>query len=669
MCWTGIMRRHGLCLVPVLALLGADHTAGQTLPNPGAFVSSQRAGQTTGLNLLFFGNSYTISSQNSAVHTPSYAGARGIPELVRRVAIAAGQVPPFVKNVYERNKGFDYHLNAASPSLSEIDEPALDHEAWDFVVLQGFSTRPTHHPYTGNARLHQENAWRLFEEVRAGTTRHISQHPAVTPVLYQTWARHPDHWFYDLTSPHNSGNNIAIGLSNWTGGRLFTGPAQMAEEVRTSHDEARQLIDARTPQTTALVTPVGDAWQAGDWGRGSAGLYAWDYYHANSRGDLLTAMTIYGTIYDDADTSRIVASGALQSTLSALGVSAADATQLAAWADQALRNTPVPQPPQWPASAVLVDFSTLVGPLVGAEQRPVPGRHYNTITDRVAGRVDDSVDTENRPTGIDIVIVDDFAGQTSAGATGSFISAVNIDGSLYDFRAQRDSFFVGRGSGYSDPQARVELRGLDPAARYDLVLHGSRESTSQPRIAHFTVQGASASVMKTLDAAHNLNLVAMFSDLAPDATGTIGIDITNGGRSAGFAYLGVLELRTSARLSGGRTPAAGETLELVLAAPAHAGKVAVTATSLGLGPILYGPHLIRLDPDALFSATFGLAGSPIFTGYIGILDAAGRTRPSINLPLIPGLEGLALHTASVIADPTAPGGVTATSNTWSMRVR
>ena len=653
-------------LIPLLALLGADRAIGQ-IPNPGAFVSSQRAGQTSGLNLLFFGNSYTISSQNSAVHTPSYGGARGIPELVRRVAIAAGQVPPFVKNVYERNKGFDYHLSAASPSLSEIDEPALDHEAWDFVVLQGFSTRPTHHPYTGNARLHQENAWRMFEEVRAGTTRHSSKHPNVTPVLYQTWARHPDHWFYDPTSPHNSGNNIAIGLSNWTGGRLFTGPEQMAEEVRTSHDEARQLINARTPQVTALVAPVGDAWQAGDWGRGSAGLYAWDYYHANSRGDLLTAMTIYGTIYDDKDTSRIVASGALRSTLSALGVSVSDATQLAAWADQALRDPPVPQPPQWPASAVLVDFSTLAGSVIGAEQRPVSGRHYNTITDRIAGRVDDAVDTEGRHTGIDVVIVDGFADQTGSGATGGFIGAVNIDGSLYDYRAQRDAFFVGRGSGYSDPHAQVELRGLNPTARYDLVLHGSRNSTTQPRIGHFTVQGTSAT--KTLDAAHNLNLVAMFSDLAPDANGTIGIEISNGGRSAGFGYLGVLELRTSARLSGGRAPAAGETLEMVLAAPAHPGKVVLTATSLGLGPILYGPHLIRLDPDALFLATFGLAGSPIFTGYNGVLDAAGITRPSITLPLLPGLEGLTLHTASVIADPSAPGAVTTTSNTWSMRVR
>ena len=45
-------------------------------------------------HILFFGNSFTISSANPAVHTPSYGGARGIPELVRQVAIAAGHDAP-----------------------------------------------------------------------------------------------------------------------------------------------------------------------------------------------------------------------------------------------------------------------------------------------------------------------------------------------------------------------------------------------------------------------------------------------------------------------------------------------------------------------------------------------------------------------------------------------
>lgn len=633
--------------------------------NPGAYVSSPSAGNTSGFNLLFFGNSYTISSSNPAVHTPTYGGARGVPELVRQIAIAAGEAAPFVKNVYHLNRGLDYHLNPGNPSLGHIDEVALDGETWDFVVLQGFSTRSTEHPYTGNPRLHQENSRRMFDEVRAGSTNHTSQHPGVVPVLYQTWARHPDHWFYDTTSSRTSGHNIAIGISNWTGGALFADPAEMAAQVRTSYDETRLLIDAAVPGAATRIAPAGDAWEAASWGTGFANLYAGDFYHANSRGDLLTALTIYGTIYGDTDTSAIVASGALQPSLDAIGVTLSEATQLAGWADQVLLQRPVPQPPQWPPSAILVDFSDTAGPLVGAEQRPVVGRHYNTVTDLAAGGVVDCVDTENRLTGVSVQIVDGFAGETSAGANGGFIGATNLSGSLYDARAQRDSFFVGRGAGFDDVRALLEIRGLDPAARYDLRIHGSRESTAFPRIGHFSVPGATV----TQDAAHNMNLVADLLDVAPDASGVVELEITNGGRDLGFAYLGVLEIRASARLSAGPAPAPGESLPLLFEAPAHAGEIAVTGISLGLGPTLYGPHLLRVDLDAFFVGSFGAANSALFTNFATVLDASGGARPELTFPALPGLRGLAIHTVSAVVDLAAPGAIAAVSNTWSMRYR
>ncbi|MEM7205953.1 MAG: hypothetical protein AAF628_37205 [Planctomycetota bacterium] len=655
------MSRLRLVMVCVawLAAPGAAQFA-----NPGAYVSGPPAGATAGKNLLFFGNSYTISSANPAVHTPSYGGARGLPELVRQVAMAAGQPAPFVKNVYHLNRGFDYHLNPQNPSLGHIDEPELQGETWDAVVLQGFSTRPTHHPYTGNARLHQENAWRLFEEVRDGSTGHVSKHAAVVPVLYQTWARQADHWFYDLSSPHTSGHNIAIGVAQWTGGPLFAGPEEMAAEVRTSYDEARRAIRVRTPGAAPVVAPAGDAWEAADWGRGFANLYAADHYHASSRGDLLTALTLYGAIFGETDTAAIVASGNLDPVLAAIGVMTVEAQQLAAWADQVLRQPPVAQPPQWPASAVLVDFSTQAGTPAGGETRPVPGRRYNTMADRVAGRIDDAVDTEGRTTGIEIAVVDAFAGETAAGAEGSFISAVNLSGSLYAPSAQVDSFFVGRGAGFADARARVEVRGLDPGARYDLVVHGSRASTSFSRIGRFTVQGE----VQTLDAAHNLNLVAAFVDVAPDAAGTISLEVDNGGGETGFAYLGVLELRASARLFGlDRAPAPGTALDLRFEAPAHVGGLALTGVSTGLGPILYGPHLLRLAPDPLFVASFGSSGSAVFAGFAAALDARGVTQPALVTPAWPGLVGLELHVASLVADPGGPGGVAVVSNPWSFR--
>ncbi len=636
--------------------------------NPGAFVSPQSAASTAGINVLFFGNSYTISSSNPAVHSPAWGGARGVPELVRQIAIAAGHPAPFVKNVYHLNRGLDHHLSANAASLGHIDEPALEGESWDYVVLQGFSTRSTQHPYTGNPRLHQENSWRLFDEVRDGATNHTSKHPGVVPVLYQAWARQPDHWFYDVSSPHTAGHNIAIGVANWTLGPLFAGPAAMAEEVRSSYDEAQRLIERRAPSAGALIAPVGDAWQAADWGRGFGNLYAADHYHASSRGDLLTALTIYGTLYGDADTQRLAASGVLQPVAAAIGVTGAESTQLTAWADQVLAAPPVAQPPQLPPSAVLVDFSDLAGPLVGPEQRPVAGRHYNTIADPAAGRVRDARDTENRPTGIEVAVVDAFAGATGGGANGGFIGAVNISGSLYDVRAQRDGFLVGRGAGYDDPRGTLELRGLDPSARYDLIVHGTRESTTYPRVGTYGVRGVRTLAAQTLDAAHNLNLVLTFTDVQPDARGVLALEVSSGTSNPGFGYLSVLELRRAVRLEGGDAPAPGAPVGFALHARAYAGKLAITGTSLGLGPLLWGPHLLRLDADALLAATLG-ATSPILSGYVAVLDGGGNASPALTVPPLAALRGIALHTASVVLDTRAPGGVAGTSNTWSLRVR
>ncbi len=171
----------------VAALLFAGSATAQ-FSNPGAYTSPVPAGQTTGHNLLFFGNSYTISSTNRLVNTPSYGGARGVPELVRQIAIAAGHPAPFVKNVFHLNRGLDHHLNPSRKSLPNIDEPNLHGETWDFVVMQGFSTRPTHHPFTGNSALLRHNAPLLFDEVRTGSTGHTLKSPAVIPVLYQTRA-------------------------------------------------------------------------------------------------------------------------------------------------------------------------------------------------------------------------------------------------------------------------------------------------------------------------------------------------------------------------------------------------------------------------------------------------------------------------------------------------
>ena len=502
----------------------------------GAYTSPFPAGTTEGYNVLFFGNSFTISATNPKVNNPPYPGARGIPELVRRIAIAGGHEPPFVKNVFHQGRGYDYHVDPGKESLAEIDEPRLDGETWDFVVLQGYSTRPTTHPYMGNFAKHRANGLKLFDEVRIGTTNHVTQSPEVIPVLYQTWAREPGHWLYDPASSWTAGTNIGIGTSNWTLGPVFAGGAeQMARQIRAGYETTRGYIDEAVPGTQTRVAPAGDVWRAAGW---PSAFYSSDHYHADSQGDLATALAIYGTIWEDDDTSALIASGELDPVLAAIGVSPDDALLIAGLTDQVLANRPAAEALPVRPLALLVDFSTAAGAAEGAEVLPQAGRHYNVISDLAAGAVLDAVDTRNRPTGIDILIVDGFAGETGGGATGAWNGAVDISGSLYDERAQLDAFFVGQGSGFSDPQARIEVRGLNPDGAYRFRFHGSRNNQSNRRVGSYTIRQRT----EVLDAAFNLNMEATLAPVRPDPSGAVEIEIDNGFTASNFAYLAVLEI-------------------------------------------------------------------------------------------------------------------------------
>jgi len=522
----------------LLALLLGVPPARAQFSNPGSYVSPDPAGSTEGPNVLFFGNSFTISSQNPAVHTPGYGGARGIPELVRQIALAAGREPPFVKNVFTTNKGLDYHLQPGSPSLAEIDEPALEGETWDFVVLQGFSTRPTRHPYTGNSADLRANALALFDEVRVGSTNHTLASPQASAVLYQTWARQPGHWVYDPNSNWTSGSNIPQGTAGWSLGPLFASAQGMAAQVRTGYEQARLYLEAALPASSVRVAPAGDAWEAASWGEGWQTLFAPDHYHANSWGDLATALTLYGTLWDTANTTALAASGALDPTLAAIGVPRADALVIAGHVDGVLGTPPVPEDPTAPDTSILIDFSQAAGSPSGPEVLPHAGRYYNLVADHEAGVLLDAVDTRNVPTGVDLAIVDGFADETSGGATGAWIGAFGLSGSLYAESAQLDSFFVGNGFGYTDGTARLIVRDLNPQASYRFRFHGSRNSAAAGRVGYYTVGGRTV----LLDGAHNLNLVADVAPVRPDVSGRVEIAVTDGGLPQNFGYLAVLEI-------------------------------------------------------------------------------------------------------------------------------
>ncbi len=217
------------------------------------------------LTILFYGNSFTLGSGSTEAQA-----AGGVPGVVGELAVAAGHAAPNIENAAVSGQTLSWHLanNLAVISSPQdfVPEPGYQ---WDFVVLQGYSTRPTH---IGELNTFRTDLAALYGEVR-------SHSPAAGAILYETWARAPGHSVYTGSPPS-----------------FPDGPAQMQEELRDGYRQAEQDVDITLAADRAVVAPVGDAFEDTEWDN----LHATDLYHANSRGTYLAALVIYGTIYNES---------------------------------------------------------------------------------------------------------------------------------------------------------------------------------------------------------------------------------------------------------------------------------------------------------------------------------------------------------------------------------
>jgi hypothetical protein len=103
-------------------------------------------------------------------------------------------------------------------------------------------------------------------------------------------------------------------------------------------------------------------------------------------------------------------------------------------------------------------------------------------------------------------------------------------------------------------------------------------------------------------------------------------------------------------------------------APQEAGKPFLVATSLGTGPIPIDTRRLNLTPDTMMVVSSGGALPSVFVNYAGSLSAIGKSSCAINIPNLPVLKGIALHTAYVTLDAAAPSGISAISNTFSFTI-
>lgn len=208
-----------------------------------------------GLNLLFYGNSYTYG----------YGSTRSVPQMVADIAGTVGYSTPYFVAATVGSSTLAYH-NAVNTAVISTGLPAGQH--WDHVIMQDQSEICTRF---GSVALHRSSYVSLLGKVRLHS-------PNAVGIGYQTWSRAPDFPYFTAPNPPYPG-----------------GPAEMTAQIKNGYDLSTADAIAAYGEGASKVARVGEAWQAANWDR----LHIADMSHAQNRGSLLAAMVIYSTIYDD----------------------------------------------------------------------------------------------------------------------------------------------------------------------------------------------------------------------------------------------------------------------------------------------------------------------------------------------------------------------------------
>jgi hypothetical protein len=207
-------------------------------------------------NVLFIGNSFT--------HQPV---PTGVPGLVHGIA---------------KSKGKDFHCEKVAPGGKDwgfhLTNPetltAINSRAWDVVVIQNYSTAPTH---IGNPQAFQENGQKLFDVISKSS-------PKAVVVLYETWPRHPENGFYYEVEE----------------GRKFESPRQMMDELREGYAKLYATLKAAHPDRDIRLAKVGTAFEWILAHEPKLPIYGQDYYHAGPNGSYLSALIIYSVMSGDS---------------------------------------------------------------------------------------------------------------------------------------------------------------------------------------------------------------------------------------------------------------------------------------------------------------------------------------------------------------------------------
>jgi len=212
--------------------------------------------------VLFIGNSYTSGGPDAPL-----ARHGGIPRLVQIIALSKARNLSFIK-LTPGGKDWGYDLK------QPVTDAALRARPWDWVVLQDFSTQPTHIGNPGKFFEDGETFYRLIRE----------SCPESKILLFETWAREKGHVVYTGVSTPKS----------------FIDPAQMTRELKRSYTSLYRRLETLDTGNQLGLAPVGSAFALCQSKYPEIKLYWSDKHHPGVDGGYLAALVLYASIFQDS---------------------------------------------------------------------------------------------------------------------------------------------------------------------------------------------------------------------------------------------------------------------------------------------------------------------------------------------------------------------------------
>lgn len=426
--------------------------------------------------ILFIGNSFTFQGP--------------VPTVVDVLANDAGWPDPHVEYSAFGGESLAGHRGRSTTTLALVDEGD-----WDVVVLQEFSTRPTDN--IGDPDQFKTDATWFHDRIKASS-------PDARVILYETWARHPDHAVYPGS---------------------FFAPSEMQSQLRFHYNDAayRWIPDEATAAVDPGVTVarVGDTWEAHLAEVSPLRLHGDDDYHAGTAGRYLNGLVIYATIYE-----RSVAG------LTSWSLQDSEAMRLQSTADRVTGFTITGGPSGGEQvlglsedEGVLIDFGSTV---------TTDGRWHNL--QETDDRAFNLATSEGGRSTVDVTVTRDFGGINLAG--------IESNERGYPAAVSADSLYCGSFSDHTDgltKPAQITVSDLDPVGFYEVILFASRSGDDGGigRLTRYTVGDDWLDV----DASDNRAEAAIFEWVVPREDGTIVIDVAVSPDGTGrFCYLGALEI-------------------------------------------------------------------------------------------------------------------------------